>query len=274
MTAALSVLRDARIAGIRDEASLAAVRRRRSHLGLALLIVLVSLCVATALAPLGPAGGATVDPGALRLGMVGLSAIFVAYAIEKERALSRLQDALVSEQEQNHSIAAEAEQLHRLLSAGHAVTATLELDRVVDLSLAASLRLFDAPGGAVFLDRGDLVLHAVRGDERRLDVSERSARSVAASRLPELVPGPNPGSPVGMAAPLLHDEALLGVILVSGGDTRAFGPTDLETLAAFARHVAAALVNARLYRAAKTTSEHFSGLRDAEQEFSWLAPAP
>lgn len=266
--------RDARVAGIRSETTLEAVHRRRSHLFLVMLIVLVALCVATAIAPMGGSQGGPVDPAVLRLGMILLSATFVVYAIEKERALRRLEAALFEDQRHMEALERETEQLHRLVSAGHALTATLELDRVVDLALAAAMRIFDAPGGAVFLDRGDLIVQAVHGPEHPVDLTDRQARAVAERRTPAVVPGPRPDSPAGMAAPLVHEGDLVGVLVLRGGPSTDFQEADLRTLDAFARNAAAAIANARLYRAEKTANEQFAGLRDdAEREFRWLNAA-
>jgi len=82
------------------------------------------------------------------------------------------------------------------------------------------------------------------------------------------------GGPEGMAAPLLHDGVLLGVIVVNGDEGTSFTDVDVDTLDAFGRHVAGAIANARLYRAERTTNQQFAGLHDAKQEFSWLAAAP
>jgi transcriptional regulator with GAF, ATPase, and Fis domain len=264
-----ALTRDARIAGIRSEASLAAVHRRRSHLFFVMLLVLVALCVATATAPMGPSRG-PVDPQTLRVGIILLSATFVIYAIEKERALRRLEAALFEDERHLEALARETDQLHRLVTAGHSLNVSLELDRVVDLGLAAAMRIFEAPGGAIFLDRGDLVVQAVQGHRPRLDLAEVHAREVADRRTPALVPAAEPDGSVGMAAPLIHEGNLVGVLVLHGDEKTNFGAGDLRTLEAFARHAAAAVANARLYRAEKTVNEQFTGLHDAEAEFRWL----
>lgn len=264
--------RDARIAGIHADATLDAVHRRRSQLFLVMLIVLVALCVATAIAPFG-GGRGPVDPGILRIGMVVLSTTFVVYAVEKERALRRLERALVADQQRLAVLETETDRLHRLVNAGHAMSATLELDRVVDLALAAALRLFDSPGGAVFLDRGDLVVQAVHGDRHRLDLAAGRARAVHATRTATLIPGSGPGTPAGLAAPLINDGEVVGVLVLDANDGTRFDDGDLRVAEAFARHAAAAVANARLYRAEKAVNEHFTGLHDAEREFRWLSAA-
>ena len=268
----LRVMRDARIAGIRTDATLQAVHRRRSHLFFVMLVVLVGLCVATATAPFDPARG-PVDARVLRFGMIGLSFAFVIYAVEKERALRRLESVLIQGERNLAAMTREAEQLQRLINAGHALNATLELERVIDLALAAAMRIFDAPGGAVFLDRGDLVLQAIRGDRHRLDLADQHARSAVASRTPVLVAGSEPDSPQGMAAPMIHDQTVVGALVIYGDETTGFDANHLRLFEAFARHAAAALANARLYRAEKTANEQFTGLNDIQREFSWLSSA-
>lgn len=261
---------DARIAGIRREPSLDAVHRRRSHLFSIMLLVLLALCVATAVAPMGPTS-APVSPSTLRLGLIVLSATFVVYAVEKERALHRLEAALVEEQRRREHLGEEIDRLQMLINAGHAVTATLELDRVVDLALAGALRLFNAPAGAVFLDRGDLVIQAFQGERNRLDLADEHARAVAEAGQAALVPGVRAEDSPGMAAPLAHEEGVVGVLYVQGGDGTEFSSIDLDVLDAFARHAGAAIANARRFRAERTTNEQFAGLRDAQREFRWLA---
>lgn len=276
--------RDAQIAGIGGERSLHAVQRRRSQLFVVMVMVLVALCVATAITPTGNESG-PVDPGVLRLGLILVSASFVIYAIEKERALRRLEAALAEDELALEALGLETERLHRLVNAGHALSASLELDRVVDLSLTSALRLFDAPSGAVFLDRGDLVIQAAKGERQRLDLADRRAREVAATFRPALFPPAlfptdepgepaepgGRGDPAGMAAPLLHDGDLLGVLVVHGDGETGFSNSDLKVLAAFARAAAAAIANARLFRAEQTVNEQFAGLRhDLQAEFDWL----
>lgn len=272
MSLPLARQRDARIAGIRSEATLEAVHRRRSHLFLVMVIVLLALCVATAIAPMGDGRG-PLDPAILRVGMILLSATFVIYAVEKERALRRLEATLVEDQRQLAVLVRETDQLHRLINAGQALTATLELERVVDLALAAAMRTFEAPGGAVFLDRGDLVLQAAHGQRQSQELLTRQAREVATRHAPSLLPGRRPEDPVGMAAPLVHDGTLVGVLVLDGDATTDFGEGDLDTLETFARHAAAAIANARLYRAEKVANDQFAGLRDVQHEFRWLSTA-
>ncbi|HLG00448.1 MAG TPA: GAF domain-containing protein [Acidimicrobiia bacterium] len=260
-----ALARDARVAGIRSEATLAAVQRRRIDLFSVLLIALVALCVATAIAPAG-FGGAPVDAGILRIGLVALSATFVLYALEKERALRRLEAALRDESRRREVVEAESDRLHGMVSIGHAISASLELDRVVDLSLSAAVRMFGADGGAVFLDRGDLVVQAVHGTPSRLDLIEAHAREVAAAGEAGLF---GDGAE-GMASPLIHEGTLVGVLVVHGNEEQSFQDADVAMLREFSRTVASAITNARLFRAEQVTNQNFTGLHDARDEFNWL----
>lgn len=260
-----ALARDARVAGIRSGATLAAVKRRRIDLFSVLLVALVALCVATALAPAG-FGGAPVDPGVLRIGLVALSATFILYAMEKERALRRLEVALGEESRRRQIVEAESDRLHGMVSIGHAISASLELDRVVDLSLSAAVRMFGADGGAVFLDRGDLVVQAVHGAPSRLDVIESQAREVAGSDQARLL---GDGAEA-MASPLIHEGTLVGVLVVQAKAGQPLTDADVEMLQEFSRTVASAITNARLFRAEQVTNQNFTGLRDARDEFTWL----
>lgn len=264
--ASVRVARDARIAGIADT-TLEAVQRRRSHLFLALLITSLGLALATVLAPLGASESTPVNPGLLRLGLVGVSLTFLVYAVEKERALRRLERALHREHARQHQLIRETERLHRLVAAGHTMSASLDLDQVVDLALDGALSLFDASSGAVFLDRGDLTLQAVRGEPRRLDIAEQRARTVTETRTPALLAADDTGTPAGIAAPLLHNEQLVGVLVVDGPR---FDDADLGVIATFAAHMATAIANARAYRAERAVNEQFGELHNVRNEFGWL----
>lgn len=276
--------RDARLAGIPtdvdDETHLSAVARSRSHLTFALVTVAVGLALGTVLSSLRIDGNALIDPGILRVGLVGLSVVFLAYAVEKERALRRLEGVLHAEQARHDAMTRETRRLHALVNAGQALTASLELERVVELALEGATNIFDAPAGVVFLDRGDLVIQAATEGSRRQDLADEWARNVAETRQPALFAARDghgeheidTSAPAGMAAPLLHDGCLVGVLVLEADeDSPGYRAADLEILSRFAANAAAAIRHARALRAERATNERFAGLNDVKAEFGWLS---
>lgn len=260
--------RHARVAGLRHEPTPEAIHRRRAHLLAILSLLVFALVVATALVPLIPGGSTAIDPDILRFALIGVSGAFLAYAIEKERALRQLECAFDDEHRRREDLGRELEYLRQLVSAGQTMTATLDLEQVVDCALDGALSLFDAPAGAMFLDRGDVDLQTARGDPQHLDDIEKSARAAAKTRAPVLA---SPGDAEGLATmsvPMWYEERLMGVLVVVG---TGFSQTDLETLDEFAAHAAAAIGHARSYQAEKTVTEQFSELREVRDEFAWLS---
>lgn len=284
-----SSTRDAKLAGIRladadDGTKLSALARSRSHLAFALVAVVVGLALGTVLSSLRIDGDALIDPGILRIGLVGISVVFLVYAVEKERALRRLEGVLHAEQARHDAMTRETQRLHALINAGQALTSSLELERVVELALEGATNIFDAPAGAVFLDRGDLIIQAATKGSRHLDLADQQAHNVAETRQAALFPprGPAPdgkgeheigtSTPAGMAAPLLHDGYLVGVLVLEADeDSPAYGTADLEILSRFAANVAAAIRHARALRAERATNERFAELSNVKAEFGWLS---
>lgn len=277
--------RDAKLAGIRrggtdDQTHLSAVARSRSHLAFAMVAVVGGLALGTVLSSLRIDGTALIEPGILRIGLVGVSIVFLVYAIEKERALRRLEGVIHAEHARSDAMTRETGRLHALINAGQALTASLELERVVELALDGATNIFDAPAGAVFLDRGDLVVPAATNGSRRVDLADQRARNVAQTRQPALFP-PRGGhgdhdigtsTPAGMAAPLLHDGYLVGVLVLEADeDSPGYGAADLEILSRFAANAAAAIRHARALRAERATNERFAELNNVKAEFGWLS---
>lgn len=282
-----SSTRDAKLAGVRladtdDETHLSAVARSRSHLAFVMVAVVAGLALGTVLSSLRIDGHALIDPGILRFGLVALSVVFLAYAIEKERALRRLEGVLQAEEARRGAMTRETRRLHALINAGQALTASLELERVVELALDGATNIFDAPAGAVFLDRGDLVLQAATEGSRHLGLADQRARDVAETGRPARFPPRDPehdgeheigtSTPAGMAAPLLHDGYLVGVLVLEADeDAPGYATADLEIFSRFAAHAAAAIRHARALRAERATNERFVGLNDVKAEFGWLS---
>lgn len=280
-----SSTRDAKLAGIRladadDGTKLSALARSRSHLAFALVAVVVGLALGTVLSSLRIDGDALIDPSILRIGLVGISVVFLVYAVEKERALRRLEGVLHAEQARHDAMTRETQRLHALINAGQAVTSSLELERVVELALDGATNIFDTPAGAVFLDRGDLIIQAATEGSRRLDLADQRAHNVAETREAALFPARggrgeheiDTSTPAGMAAPLLHDGYLVGVLVLEADENSpGYGTADLEVLSRFAANVAAAIRHARALRAERATNERFGELSNVKAEFGWLS---
>lgn len=259
--------------------SLEDIENRRFQLWALMTTLLVSASMLVALASLWsvPASLPSVTAGVLPVGMALLSLAFSAYVWEKELALRRLTRALVDEQRLRTALERQVSQLHRLVEAERAVTATLELERVVDLVLENALELFGATTGTVHLmGREGLKLAGRRGpvsDGPLSQVATASAREVASSQRALLVPGTSPSpahSPEpSMVVPLLHEGTLVGVLTICPAN-REVGDVALSILEAFAEHAAAALANAIRYEEERATAGWYRELEAVREEFRWL----
>jgi len=276
------VQRHARLAGLRGAASLEAVERRRFQLWAVMSACLVALSLLVAVTSLWPHTGAyaVIPPHVLQLGMVALSLGFSVYVLEKERSLRRVSDLLVEERVRHAELARETRRLQDLVAAGRAMSATLEMERVVELVLDHALRLFDAHSGSVLLmgPEGRLRVEAARGTaEREGHPMEAMAREVARTREAVLagagVDGRDEqrGAGRGMSVPLTADRRLVGVLNIHAGPDRDFGDLDLSVLEAFGEHAATAIGNAARFEEERAASHRYEQLEAVRQEFRWLA---
>lgn len=277
------VERQARAAGLRgDGLSLEAVEQRRFQIWIVMSVLLVTVSLIVALTSVWTdlSSFTVVRPDVLRFGMVGLSLAFSGYVFEKERHLRRLTHQLVEERVLKARLSMQTQQLQALLDAGRAVTASLEIERVVDLVLRSALDLLDAEAGSIMLvEGGELVVRASRGGDLGVDTRARLGEGVvgrvAQSRSPMLVTGRplGPGTEAtvdnGMCVPLVHDDRLLGVLNVTAREAD-FGHLDLSVLETFAVYAASAVANARRFEQERANAERLRELESVQTEFRWL----
>lgn len=281
------VERHAKLAGLREGASLDAVERRRLQLWAVMSACLVALSLLIALSSLSPTTSSltVVPPKVLQFGMVALSLGFSVYVFEKERALRRLTGLLVDEQVKRFTLSREIGRLQELVQAGRAMTESLELERVVDLVLDHALNLFGAPTGSVLLmgPDGRLAVQAVRGETNggpRIDRGESVARRVALTREATLIsaddagsrrPGQTDATQRGMSVPLMANRRLVGVLNIHAAADDDFGDLDLSILEAFGEHAGVAIANAARFEEERANSNRYAQLEQVRQEFRWLA---
>jgi signal transduction histidine kinase len=277
------IRREARIVGLRDvrTPSLEAVEQRRMQLWIVTTILLIGVSGGVAIMSWLPAGSRTflLSPRALRWGVVLLATAFSAYAIEKELHLRRLARLLIGERILATALQNRVHEVTLLLEAGRAMNAVLELDAVLDAILRSAHDLLEAKSASIMLVDGDeLVASHVFGNDaargRRVRLGEAIAGRVAVSLEPLLINGrPDPerfpglearadGVDSAMCVPLVHREALLGVLNVNAEPEREFTEYDLRALSVFAEQSAAAMANASLYEKERS---HVAELREIER---------
>ncbi len=252
--------RVARVAGLRDFAtpSLESVERRRLQLWLMTLFLLLAVVVALVLLSSREALPVPdwMTPRALQVGLLGLVALFSAYAVEKELQLRRLTVLLVRERVLTAALTSRMKELSKLLDAGKAMNLVLDLDEVLATILESATELLDARSGSVLLLHGEAELRTARCVGRGVDrearhrLGEGVPGRVAATREAMLVREAGGGDGAsGMWVPLVHRDRLLGVLTVSAAEGRRYTEYDLRALSLFGEHAAGAIANANLYEA-------------------------
>lgn len=258
-----AIKREARLVGLDGLAlpTLEAVERRRTHLWITTVAMLLTLAGAVAVATLWDRAIPLPSPAVMRFAVIGVTLGFCAYAMEKEMHFRRLSSLLVEERVLSAALAGRVRELSSLLDAGKAVNSVLELEEVLDVILGSSLELLNGAAGSIMLlDGSSGTLHAVavRGHDAAsgasVRVGEGIAGRVAERREPTLIQGKVAQSPGGtdrpdsaMSVPLVSRETLLGVLNVNAAAGREFSEYDLRALSLFAEQAAAAVSNSRLY---------------------------
>ena len=145
---------EARVAGMRryNRPSIEAVEQRRLQLWGVTITVIVAMAIATAIASLSRGNEVSwLQPGVLRLAVIGLALGFSAYAIEKEIHLHRLSRLLMDERVLSSALSNRLQQHAQLTAAGRAVNSVLDLHEVLDLILSSTLDLLSVETGSVML---------------------------------------------------------------------------------------------------------------------------
>lgn len=279
--------REAAAAGLRRSAPVSAdsVKRRRRQLWL--LVGLTFAGGATALGLLTSAGAqgrlGTLPPETLG-GISALVVGFALYCVEKEVHLRRVERMLAAEREFSAEVSARLDDLGALLRAGKTVNSALELNEVLDTILETTLGMFDGASGSILLlqDAEALTVVSARGNTSavgaRTRIGDGIAGHVAETREPVLLNGPaQPSEYPGyrprrridsaMCVPLLHRDALVGVLNVTAASGHAFEPDDLELLSLFAEHAASGIAHARVHAEERARIDEMVRLEQMKTDF-------
>jgi two-component system, OmpR family, sensor histidine kinase KdpD len=223
----------------------------------------------------------------LRVAFILLAVAFTLYVWERERALSRVEAALIEERVLSTALSNRVRELTALSQASRAVASVLSLDDVLGLILESAQDLLGATEGSLMLfdaDKSTLRIAASVGLDRDvtkvIPVGESVAGWVAEFREPVILRGDvsnsrfrafiPKGRPVrsAMSAPLYARAEPVGVLNVSvtSGDRR-YTEHDLRALSVFAEHAAIAIANARLFERERQTSTRLADLDERRREF-------
>jgi GAF domain-containing protein/biotin carboxyl carrier protein len=150
---------------------------------------------------------------------------------------------------QLHTVEKRARDLALLLEISREITATLDLDRVLQSVVNLASRALPFDRGAVGLyQKGQCEIRAVAGQETASPKDPRLQDLMA--RMFVTVFGPDletDGVASGLYLPLKDEEGVLGVLLFEAGTTEFANETQLEVAAILANQTAVALRNAQLY---------------------------
>ncbi len=266
------VLTEARLGGIRHEATptLEAVDRRRAQLWTVAFSGLV--CLAASIALLASADGndlGLANTVAFRVGTVVLVLALAAYVMEKEHHLRRVAQMLITERVEATAMADRIKELEALHAVGTAMNSVMVLEEVLKIILTSAVELLEPMSGSIMLLEGTETLAAVcavgdtSGDRTRARVGEGLAGRVALQRVPILVSGHAPDghlvpSESAVCVPLIHRDQLLGVLNLSGSQQRVYNDLDLQSASLFADHAAIAIAHARLDDSERALSARLS----------------
>ena len=269
------IRQEARIVGLKelDVPTLDSIERRRLGLWIVMSVVLVGVALALFATTMWSGeelpGWLGSSPVAGRVAALGLVGTFCAYAIEKEVHLRRLTRLLVDERVLVAALSSRIKELSALLDAGRAMNAVLALDEVLERILDNALELLGGSNGSIMLLQAGGVLEAVsvRGNDAAIGavvpLGEGVAGRVAATGEPVLIQGElregglrrrNTSVDSAMSVPLVHRDAVLGVININARQDRTFTEYDLRALSLFAEHAAGAIANARLYETSRSAA--------------------
>lgn len=269
------------------------IQSRRRQLFRLLLLVLVLVGAGVVLLSiaerlLGQEPPQWLSPDVLRVAFVLLAVVFALYVREKERALERIERALIEERVLSTALANRVTELTAISQAGRAVASTLSLEDVLQLILRSAQDLLGATEGSVMLfDDGKTTLRiassvglSADAAQQTISVGEGVAGWVAEFREAVILRG-DVSDPrfrrfvpkdravrSAMSAPLYARSEPVGVlnVSVSEGD-RAYTEHDLRALSVFAEHAAIAIANARLFEGERAASERLAEVDARRREF-------
>jgi signal transduction histidine kinase len=229
-----------------------------------------------------------VSADVLRVAFVLLSVVFALYVREKERALERVERALIEERVLSTALQNRVAELTAISRAGRAVASTLSLEDVLELILRSAQELLGATEGSVMLfDEGKTTLRIAasvglseQAASQAIPIGEGVAGWVAEFREAVILRGdvsdprfkrfvPKDRSVrSAISAPLYARSEPVGVlnVSVSEGD-RTYTEHDLRALAVFAEHAAIAISNARMFQRERDASEKLVEVDARRREF-------
>jgi len=275
----------------RDDALDHVLSRRRQLVSLVLvLFVLIAAGVVVVSMAAGREESAIelLDFDVLRISFVGLAIIFALYVWQKERDLRRTEQALIEAQERAGALRNRLRELSALTDAGHAVSATLSLDHVLQVIVGSAKELLGATEASVMLldpEEQVLRLAATVGlpDEllgQTVPVGDSVAGWVAAQGKPIMLQGQVPEDRFphfvtkvrevrsAISAPLLHEREPVGVLNISITEgERIYTDQDIEALTVFAGHAATAITNAQAYEQEKQARARLAEADAQRREF-------
>src|SRR6185436_13696220 len=109
----------------------------------------------------------------LRWGLLGIVALFCAYAIEKEIHLARLSRLLVDERVLTAALTNRLREISALLEAGKAMNLDLDLSEVLHTILSSALELLNGRDASIMLLQGDGELRTVAASDSSYAVGAR-----------------------------------------------------------------------------------------------------
>ena len=280
--------REASAAGLRRSAPVSAdaVTRRRRQLWLLVGLTFAGGSAAAGLlTTAGAQGRLRGTPPETLVGIMALVVGFALYCVEKEVHLRRVERMLDAERELSAKMSDRLDDLGALLRAGKAVNSALDLNDVLDTILETTLGMFDGASGSIMLleDAEALTVVSARGNAEaagaRTRLGDGIAGHVARNREPVLLNGPAhsedfPGyrprrrhAGSAMCVPLLHRDALVGVLNVTAAGTHTFTPEDLELLSLFAEHAASGIAHARVHAEERARIDEMVRLEQMKTDF-------
>lgn len=269
------------------------IQNRRRQLFRLLLLVLVLVGAGVVLVSiaerlLGQEPPEWLSPDVIRVAFVLLAVAFALYVREKERALERIERALIEERVLSTALSNRVAELTAISQAGRAVASTLSLEDVLQLILRSAQDLLGATEGSVMLfDEGKTTLRIAASvglssaaARQTISVGEGVAGWVAEFREAVILRGDvldprfrrfvpkDRAVRSAMSAPLYARSEPVGVlnVSVSEGD-RAYSEHDLRAITVFAEHAAIAIANARLFQRERAASERLAEVDARRREF-------
>ncbi len=225
------------------------VNRRRAQLWLlSLLLGLTLPAVLLALRDVPDEVTWLLGTPAVRVCLLLLLVALCGYIAEREHSLRGLTGLLIEERTNTAVLVAQLGELDLLARAGHAMNASLELDRVLGIILQSACELLGACGGAIALP--------TPGADGELEVVAHTGEAVA--------------SPAAVVVPLVSRDERVGELHLAVADDDAFSDLQLRSVALFAETAAAAIVNARVHSATSASVATLTELERLKDEFLTL----